>query len=294
MEETKTNKFKPLFKYYKRKNPPPCLDNVLDVKNISHESQFTKRSPEADIDLGGSVSMNPITSWSIFSSKPNPGLHLLTNVLDEAHQLAWARRCLENYSCAKYRRNIDLPGSVLPVSDWYQHALQTNEFVDKLRWSTLGYHHDWDSKQYDLNMLSSFPPDLSHLARAVAATLGYTHYNPQAAIVNYYTLSATLSSHTDHSEINTSQPIVSASLGQSAVFLIGGESLCEKPTAYLLRSGDIVVMEEGARLSYHAVPRIVKSFVTDGGNKEEQERMDRFCLQYLENHRININVRQVY
>lgn len=51
------------------------------------------------------------------------------------------------------------------------------------------------------------------------------------------------------------------SFGQHAIFLIGGKTKDEKPSAIFLKSGDIVVMSKESRLSYHAVPRILKTDV---------------------------------
>lgn len=55
--------------------------------------------------------------------------------------------------------------------------------------------------------------------------------------------------------------VVPFSFGQRAIFLIGGRTKDEKPHALFLKSGDIVVMSKESRLSYHAVPRIVKTNV---------------------------------
>lgn len=44
-----------------------------------------------------------------------------------------------------------------------------------------------------------------------------------------------------------------------AIFLIGGPSINDKPSAVFLRSGDIAIMSRSSRLSYHAVPRIMKN-----------------------------------
>ena len=63
--------------------------------------------------------------------------------------------------------------------------------------------------------------------------------------------------HTDHSEDNLSAPLLSISLGQPAIFLIGGSSLATVPAAILLKSGDILLMERESRLAYHAVPKIL-------------------------------------
>ena len=123
------------------------------------------------------------------------------------------------------------------------------------------------------------------MASDVAKVLGWTGYNAEAAIVNYYPTSATLNPHTDHSEKNLSAPLISISLGLSAVFLIGGTTLVEPPTPILLRSGDVLVMAGESRMAYHALPKVLPATwegLSDGR-----------VGAYLENHRININVRQV-
>jgi len=204
---------------------------------------------------------NDPTNWKIHSSTTNPGFHVITNALTSDHQMTWARRSLENYSSKEFKRNIDLPGSRLDdIDDWYSDVVRRGQYVDKLRWSTLGYHHDWDTKVYT-DAKSSFPTELFNLCALVADAIGYPDFKAQAAIVNFYPMSGTLSSHTDHSELNTQHPIISISLGQSAIFLLGGSSLGVKPTSFLLQSGDIAVMERDARLAYHAVPRIIKSHI---------------------------------
>ena len=76
--------------------------------------------------------------------------------------------------------------------------------------------------------------------------------------------------HTDHSEDNLSAPLLSISLGQPAIFLIGGSSLATVPSALLLRSGDVLLMERESRLAYHAVPRIL----SDPAPTSEQEEQD--------------------
>lgn len=63
----------------------------------------------------------------------------------------------------------------------------------------------------------------------------------------------TLNGHQDNVEPDLSQPIVAMSVGCDAVFLIGGRTKAEKPTALLLSSGDVVVMTSAARLCVHGV-----------------------------------------
>jgi alkylated DNA repair protein alkB family protein 1 len=43
------------------------------------------------------------------------------------------------------------------------------------------------------------------------------------------------------------------------VFLLGGHSVDEKPTAMLIHSGDIIIMSGVSRLCYHGIPRILST-----------------------------------
>ena len=61
----------------------------------------------------------------------------------------------------------------------------------------------------------------------------------------------------DNIEPDLSHPIVSLSLGCACIFLLGGENRDDEPLAFLLRSGDAVLMSQQCRRCYHAVPRYV-------------------------------------
>lgn len=178
-----------------------------------------------------------------------------------------------------------------------------------MRWTTLGYHHDWDTKVYSEDMKNQFPQDLSDLTKFFAEALGFENYSAEAAIVNYYPIGTTLAGHTDHSEANLEAPLFSFSFGQKAIFLLGGQSKEEKPSAMFLKSGDIVVMSKESRLCYHAVPRIMKcdlepynDFDLEEPKLTKRSKLENDCddenfwtpfREYLKDSRININVRQV-
>ena len=66
--------------------------------------------------------------------------------------------------------------------------------VDKLRWATLGYHHDWDTKVYSEDNRGEFPSDLASLTAGIVKALGGDqHYKAEAAIINYYPVNSSLS-----------------------------------------------------------------------------------------------------
>ena len=81
--------------------------------------------------------------------------------------------------------------------------------IHRLRWVTLGYHHNWDTKQYHHHHHSPFPTDLAELTQFILSVVGFQEFKAEAAIVNYYHLDSTLSGHTDHSERDLSAPLIS-------------------------------------------------------------------------------------
>ena len=89
------------------------------------------------------------------------------------------------------------------------------------------------------------------------------------------------------------------SLGNAAVFLIGGMTRDTEPIAILLRSGDIVIMSGPCRRAYHAVPRILEGSLpphlqgTSLGDDIQRKEWEPY-EEYMNSTRININVRQVF
>lgn len=63
---------------------------------------------------------------------------------------------------------------------------------------------------YSEDEKSEFPSDLSKLSKTIIELLQYPdEFRAEAAIVNFYHPSSTLSGHTDHSEYNLSAPLLS-------------------------------------------------------------------------------------
>lgn len=87
------------------------------------------------------------------------------------------------------------------------------------------------------------------------------------------------------------------SLGNAAIFLIGGLTRDVVPIPILLRSGDIIVMSGPAcRRAYHGVPRILEgtlpAYIGNGIDADSGSWAP--YARYMDTTRININVRQVF
>ncbi|XP_011557422.3 nucleic acid dioxygenase ALKBH1 [Plutella xylostella] len=324
LENNNNDAFRSKFKYYKSKKPKPSLSEVLilndDGNNVDTVSFIPKEV--AEDKRAAALGLSSTLTWKVYSFKQHPGLLMIRNPFTPLGQRYWSRRCLEEYPKKPNKRNIDIE---VDVQDWWSECFKLQEcdkiLQKKLRWTTLGYHHNWDTKVYTDENRSPFPEDLSELSDVVAGYLGFSGYQAQAAIVNYYHMDSTLSPHTDHSEVNLQAPLLSFSFGQSAIFLIGGTDKSVDPTAILLNSGDILVMSEQARLCYHAVPKIlpasnipwnhteevnlkhsldakfkyitnVNQIVTEMNRNLDSTQWNRFN-NYISESRINMNVRQV-
>lgn len=110
-----------------------------------------------------------------------------------------------------------------------------------------------------------------------------TSFHPDMALVNYYPAGATMGLHQDLNE-DSPAPIVSVSIGDEALFRIGGTKNRNKPwDDVTLASGDVVVFGGPKRLAFHGVPQ-TRPHTLPGALRENSG---------LEEGRINITFRQV-
>ena len=110
----------------------------------------------------------------------------------------------------------------------------------------------------------AMPDALLKLWREVA---GYPA-DPEACLVNYYSGDAKMGLHQDKDEEDFVAPVVSVSLGDSAIFRVGGLNRKEETQALELKSGDVVVLGSDDRLAYHGIDRILpgtSALLPEGG-----------------------------
>lgn len=91
---------------------------------------------------------------------------------------------------------------------------------------------------------------------AIWAELTGLERQPECCLLNYYGEGARMGLHQDKDEADFSYPVVSISLGDDGLFRIGNRTRGGKTESVWLGSGDVVVMGEEARLTYHGVDRI--------------------------------------
>jgi alkylated DNA repair protein (DNA oxidative demethylase) len=96
---------------------------------------------------------------------------------------------------------------------------------------------------------------------------GFPH-DPEACLVNHYRDSAKMGLHRDADEEDFLAPVASISLGDTAVFRIGGTERGGNTQSLKLSSGDVLVMGGQSRLCYHGIDRVLSGTSTllkDGG-----------------------------
>jgi DNA oxidative demethylase len=96
---------------------------------------------------------------------------------------------------------------------------------------------------------------------------GYPH-PPEACLVNFYQGGAKMGLHQDKDEEDFAAPVVSISLGDTAIFRIGGTTRGGKTQTLKLASGDVLVMGGDSRLSFHGIDRVnvgTSTLLKEGG-----------------------------
>ncbi len=79
---------------------------------------------------------------------------------------------------------------------------------------------------------------------------------PEACLINHYEAGARMGSHQDRDEQDLAAPVLSISLGDDAVFHVGGRKRDDPKERMTLKSGDVVVLGRAARLAYHGIDRV--------------------------------------
>jgi alkylated DNA repair protein (DNA oxidative demethylase) len=92
---------------------------------------------------------------------------------------------------------------------------------------------------------------------------------PDACLANLYRGGAKMGLHQDRDEQDFTVPVLSLSLGDTAVFRIGGASRSGQTTSLKLNSGDVCLLAGPARLAFHGIDRVLEgsSTVVPGGGR---------------------------
>lgn len=141
---------------------------------------------------------------------------------------------------------------VRPVTRWGKQMSVAMSSAGDLGWTTDRRGYRYEAHQPDGSGWPPIPDPLLHLWRTVTAL----DVLPDSCLVNLYQGNAKMGLHQDRDEADMRFPVVSVSLGDEALFRIGGTERTDSTQSIWLRSGDVVVMGGPARLAYHGIDRI--------------------------------------
>ena len=185
------------------------------------------------------------------------GFRLIPSALDAAAQEQLVREVEALAAAAPFRRYETPWGTAMSV--------EMTSF-GPLGWtsSRQGYRYV-DTDPQTGRPWPAMPPVLLDLWRAHARS----ELEPDSALVNRYREAAKMGLHQDRDEDALAAPVLSVSLGDTAVFRIGGTARADPTTTVRLSSGDACVLEGAARLAFHGVDRTLagSSRLVPGGGR---------------------------
>jgi DNA oxidative demethylase len=174
-----------------------------------------------------------------------PGFRLLPGRLDEAVQRQLTDQVVALATGAPPYRPVTPGGKAMSVA-------MTN--LGPLGWIT-----DAASYRYEpAHPLTGRPwPPIPEALTALWAELCDAATPPDCCLVNFYDAGSRMGLHRDADEADFRFPVLSVSLGDTALFRLGGLRRGDPTGQIRLASGDVVVLGGAARRAYHGVDRII-------------------------------------
>ena len=175
------------------------------------------------------------------------GFRILPGYLSRLEQETM-RDAIEAVVAAAPLFHARMPKSGKPMSVAMTNAGPLGWYTD----AALGYRYEARHPQTG-EPWPSIPP----LAQKIWNDLSGYPAPLEACLVNYYDANARMGLHRDVDEEDFSAPVISLSLGDSALFRMGGLKRKGPTSSVTLNSGDVVIIGGAARLCFHGVDRIL-------------------------------------
>jgi alkylated DNA repair protein (DNA oxidative demethylase) len=142
--------------------------------------------------------------------------------------------------------------------------------VEETNFGSFGWYSDQAGYRYETTHPSTKRPwpDIPGALLQLWQAVGDYRAGPECCLVNWYRDGARMGLHQDRDEQAFDAPVVSVSLGDSAIFRIGGTKRRDPTISVTLHSGDVVVFGGAARLAYHGIDRVIAGtshLITGGG-----------------------------
>lgn len=121
----------------------------------------------------------------------------------------------------------------------------------------LGWISDRRGYRYEAAHPRGTPwPPIPDALKALWRDVSGSDTEPDTCLVNLYGEGTRMGLHQDRDEASLDHPVVSLSLGDQALFRVGGTERGGPTRSVWLSSGDVAVLSGAARLVYHGIDRI--------------------------------------
>jgi alkylated DNA repair protein (DNA oxidative demethylase) len=173
-----------------------------------------------------------------------PGIFLWREMFAPRQQKTLLDEVLEKLKAAPLYRPV-MPGNAKPFS------------VEESNFGSLGWVSDKSGYRYqDRHPVTGAPwPAIPEALLALWAGINAPP-PPECCLVNLYRAGAKMGLHQDRDEKDTSAAVIGVSLGDEALFRIGGATKGGRTLSVALASGDVIAFGGVARLAYHGIDRI--------------------------------------
>jgi alkylated DNA repair protein (DNA oxidative demethylase) len=186
-----------------------------------------------------------------------PGVMLWREWFDRTAQVALLEDVLVRVKSAPFYKPV-MPKSGKPFS------------VEETNFGSLGWMSDVGGYRYQPTHPvtgEAWPAIPDALLRLWESVADYPA-PPECCLVNLYRDGAKMGAHRDADEAARDAAVVSVSLGDDAVFRIGGLSRKDPSRSVRLASGDVLSFGGPARMAFHGVDRVIagsSTLIPDGG-----------------------------
>lgn len=179
----------------------------------------------------------------------------------------------ERFDAAAQRALLGEIETVVRAAPWYVPRMPRTGKAFSVRMTNcgpLGWVSDVDGYRYQpLHPATGRPwPPIPQALLDLWEAVAGVDAPPEACLVNLYDAKARMGLHQDRDEQTFDAPVVSVSLGDTAVFRIGGTTRKGPTRSVRLASGDVVVFGGDDRLAFHGIDRIIggsSTLMPDGG-----------------------------
>jgi len=168
----------------------------------------------------------------------------------------------EHFDRVQQENLLDIIRDVLGSAPLYRPEMPRTGKPFSVRMSNcgaLGWVSDKDGYRYQpTHPVTGNPwPPIPEILLSLWQELAPDAALPEACLINFYNEDARMGLHQDRDEETVDAPVISISLGDTAVFRIGGVERKSPTRSMKLQSGDVVVLGGEARLAFHGIDRLV-------------------------------------